>query len=111
MNMQMLKLQLKLLALKAIPEIERRAVKWLAENKDQVFGSKRAAALAYMKEQYAKSTAGIPGLNATDLDDKEFAKLAEKYLDWAWAQLGDVVNDVVREPVNNDHSLPAGGQQ
>lgn len=111
MNKQMIRIQLKLLALKAIPEIERRAVKWLEENKDQVFGSKRAAALAYMKDQYAKSTARIPGLNATKVDDEWFAEQAEHYLDWAWAQLGDVVNDVVREPVNNDHSLPAGGQQ
>ncbi|RJF74904.1 hypothetical protein D3875_02605 [Deinococcus cavernae] len=111
MNMTMIKLQLKLLALKAIPEIERRALAWLAENKDQVFGNKRAAALAYMKEQYAKSTAHVPGLNATDIDDRWFTEQAEHYLDWAWAQLGDVVNGVVREPVNNDPTLPKGGLQ
>lgn len=109
--MQMLKLQLKLLALKAVPEIERRALAWMAEHKDQAFGSKREAALTYMKEQYAKSTQRIPGLNATTVDDELFAAYAGQYLDWAWAQLGAVVNGMSHEPVNNDATLPAGGLQ
>lgn len=105
------RVRLKLLALKAIPEIERRAVEWLAENKGAVFGDKRKAALEYMCEQYKRSTSGVPGLKDTDLDDKVFREYAEKYLDWAWEQLGELVNDAARLPAPSTTAseLPAGG--
>lgn len=105
------RVRLKLLALKAIPEIERRAVEWLAENKGAVFGDKREAALEYMCEQYKRSTASIPGLKDTDLDDKVFRQYAEQYLDWAWEQLGELVNDAARLPAPSTTAseLPAGG--
>lgn len=108
MNMTWLKVQMKLLALRAIPEIERRAAEAWKVHGTKIT-DKEEQAVEYIVGSYATATAGVPGLNATKFDDEIVRDQARKALKWAWAQIGDIVNDVTREPVTNDLSLPAGG--
>lgn len=111
MDLHRIEIEFKLIALKALPEIERRALEWKAQHGDKVFGDKRTLALDYIVGTYTAATAGVPGLNLTTLDDEFVRAQAAKALDWAWAQAGDLINETVHAPVTNDASLPAGGLQ
>ncbi|MBZ9750744.1 hypothetical protein K7W42_07705 [Deinococcus sp. HMF7604] len=109
-NLKQLELQMKLLALRAIPEIERRAAEAWQQHGSKVT-DKENQALAYIVGAYATATAGVPGLNATKFDDEIVRDHARKALRWAWGQIGDIVSDVAREPVTDDTSLLKGGVQ
>ncbi|WP_019585204.1 hypothetical protein [Deinococcus apachensis] len=111
MDLHRIEVEFKLLALKAVPEIERRALEWKAQHGDKMFADKRTLALDYIVSSYAAATAGVPGLNLTTLDDDFVRAQAAKALDWAWSQTGDLVNQTVHAPVTNDSTLPTGGLQ
>jgi hypothetical protein len=103
-----LKRHLKLLALKALPEIEQRAARWFQQHGEKL-GGKRELALDYMEAQYTRATAAIPGLKDTSIDDLLMRQFSGEALDWAWELIGDQINALGRAPVNNDTSLPNGG--
>ncbi len=109
MFMKMIELQLKLLALKAIVETERRGIEYFSANGEKL-KDKSDVALAYLKGAYATATAGVPGLNATTIDDMLLADAMVKARDWAWDQIGGLVNQISSEPVTDDSTLPTGGQ-
>ena len=107
-----LKRHLKLLALKAIPEVERRAIEWYLKHGEKIVGqAKDGQALDAIMEAYKVATSSIPGLNATTIDDELVRKYAREALDWAWNEIGDIVNDASKPPVADDSSLPKGGVQ
>lgn len=110
MNMNVLKLHLKLLALKALPDIERRALE-AYQRTGVVIKDKRAFARQYVLDRYAKATAHVPGLNATTLDDLAVGAAVDEALDWAWDQLGDVLNSISHDPEVRAPELPQGGEQ
>lgn len=102
-----LKRHLKLLALKALPEIEQRAALWFQQH-GQKLGGKRELALDYMLAQYARATAGVPGLSMTTIDDALVRQFSGEALDWAWSLIGDQINALGRAPITTDTSLPNG---
>ncbi|GGL16086.1 hypothetical protein [Deinococcus radiotolerans] len=108
-NLLKLKLYLKLLALKALPDIERRALE-AYERTGTVVHDKRQFAREYVLERYAQATAKIPGLRDTKLDDLAVGAAIDETLDWAWDQLGDVLNSISHDPVVTAPDLPKGGE-
>ncbi len=110
MNAKWIKLQLRLLALKAIPEIEQKAVEWYLQHGEKIVGkAKDGLALDAIMKAYGLATSSVPGLNLTTLDDDLVRKAAREALDWAWAEIGDLINDVSKPPVTDDTTLPTGG--
>lgn len=105
-----LKRHLKLLALKALPEIEQRAALWFQQHGEKL-GGKRELALDYMVAQYARATATVPGLKDISIDDALVRQFSGEALDWAWTLIGDQINALGRAPVNNDTSLANGGMK
>ena len=104
------KRHLKLLALKAVPEIERRAIEWYLKTGEKIVGkAKDGQALDAIMAAYKVATSSIPGLNMTTIDDELVRKAAREALDWAWNEIGDIVNDASKPPVTDDASLPKGG--
>lgn len=107
--------QLKLIALKALPAIEQKAIAFAKETHQKMAG-KRGAAVDYVMQQYGAIEASIPGLKDTTLDNDLLRAQAGAAVDWAWGELGDVINALGRQaaqptpaqpaPVNNDPTLP-----
>ncbi len=95
-NTEFFKKYFRTIALKAVPEIEKRALEWLAQNGKTVFGDRREEALKYIMEAYKIASARVPLLALTDMDDKLVREYAEQALDWAWGQLEDIVHEEVR---------------
>jgi len=106
MNLNALKLQLKLLALKALPEIERQSVAVAQTGIKLVSPAKRAQGTEYIVAQYAKVTANVPGLKDTLVDDALVREHAGEAIDWAFGQIGSLLNGLVHAPVADDSSLP-----
>ena len=109
MNLNALKLQLKLLALKALPEIERQAIAAAQTGIKLVGPAKKAQAVEYIVAQYAKATANVPGLKDTLVDDDLVREHAGEAIDWAFDHVGGLLNSLVHAPVTDDAALPQGG--
>lgn len=74
MNRRWLRLQMSLLALVAIPEVERRAAEWQARDGQPVPGEvKRHLALEHMLAAWPDATRCIPGLNLTLISERRRA--------------------------------------
>ena len=109
MNLNALKLQLELLALKALPEIERQAVNIAQTGIKLVGPAKRAQGTEYVVAQYAKATANVPGLKDTLVDDELVREHAGEAIDWTFGQIGGLLNGLVHAPVTDDGTLAPGG--
>ncbi|MFB9994931.1 hypothetical protein ACFFLM_23555 [Deinococcus oregonensis] len=71
--------------------------------------SQAAVDLEAIMQASRLATQNVPGLSLTTIDDELERKAACKALDWAWAEMGDIVNDASKPPVTDDSSLPIGG--
>ena len=101
---------LKMLALKALPQVEMQSVAWLATQHEKLSSpEKREMGIDYVVAQYAAATKGIPALNATTIDDAIVRQLAGEAVDWAFEQIGAQLNHLAHTPVNNDSTLKPGG--
>jgi len=109
LTLKALKLQLQLLALKALPEIELQAVHIAQVGITLVSPARRAQGIEYIVAQYAKVTANVPGLKDTLVDDELVREHAGEAIDWAFGQIGGVLNGLVHVPVTDDSTLPQGG--
>ncbi|GAA3995131.1 hypothetical protein GCM10022631_01570 [Deinococcus rubellus] len=109
LTLNTLKLHLKLLALKALPEIERQAVAVAQAGITLASAAKRAQGTEYIVTQYAKATANVPGLKDTLVDDQLVREHAGEAIDWAFGQIGGLLNGLVHAPVTDDGTLPQGG--
>lgn len=110
MNAQTLTLQLKLWALKAIPAVEARAIEWFNQNGEKIIGvEKRKQAVEEIMKAYRVASVGIPGLSLTTIDDEIVRAAAVKALDWAWEEIGEIINEASAAPVVDDAGLGKGG--
>ncbi len=95
MNSLILKTILRTLAAKAIPEIERRAIAWLLQNRGLLQG-KMELAEEYAMEQYAALTANVPGLNTTKFDDEIVRAELRRALKQAWEHADEEIKQAAR---------------
>lgn len=104
-----LKLYLRLLALKALPDVERRALE-VYERTGVIVKDKEELAVQYGMERYAQVTAKVPGLNATTLDDLAVETMMREAVRWAWGKLGVALNEISHDPEVRAPELPQGGE-
>ncbi|WP_034335153.1 hypothetical protein [Deinococcus misasensis] len=99
-TLNQIKADLRLLAIKAMSEIEHQARVLLATEGQKLLGAeKRQLAVSAVMQGYAALTVNIPVLNATQIDDHLVRRWAEEAVDWACEQLCDVINKLGRTPV------------
>lgn len=102
---------MKLAALQALAKAEAVAVKTVVTTGQKMLSQqKEDEAVADAVTIYRTLTAGVPVLNATDLDDKVVEKGAREVIHWGFGEMGGLLNRIA-EPVTNAPDLPQGGPQ
>ncbi len=110
LEMDQLMRQFKLLALQAIPEIERQAIKFYNETRTKIESPEKwNLALDFGVAKYKQLTDTLPVIGDTTIDDVFVRSLMDDAMKWAWREIGDVVNDVTKEPSNVDMHIPSPG--
>lgn len=102
--------QLKLYAFEAIGRVEAKAREAaVATGKNLTGPEKFELAVKSVMLRYAELTASIPGLNATDVDDKFVEREVRKIVQKVFDLIGDALNKVAAAPVVDAPGLPKGG--
>lgn len=102
------KADLRLLAIKAMSEVETQARMLVAVEGPKLLGKEKwDMAVNLVCQGYSVLSANIPILNATDLDDNLVRHWAAEAVDWACEQVGNLINQVGRTPVVGASEVPA----
>ena len=108
-TLNQIKADLRLLAIKAMSEVETQARMLLATEGQKLLGpEKRQLAVNLVCQGYSVLSANIPVLNATEIDNHLVKNWATEAVDWACEHLCDVINSLGRTPVVGAPELSGG---
>ena len=107
--------QLRIYAVEAVFKVERWAKQQLLEGHKKLSGAeKKIEAKNFILAEYKKATANTPILGTTTIDDDLVYKAADIAVDFAFEQVGNLVNELGKllpDASTTASELPQGGLQ